>query len=194
MNVIALVLEVVLWAIGCVLLADFVSGLFHWLEDSYGSARWKITGKWVTEANDLHHREPRAFIKNSWLQSADVLLILGALILGVAALLGCLSWQLGLIVFLGVNSNEIHKWAHRSPRENGKFIAWMQRAKIVQSTAHHAKHHRGTKDSHYCVITAFLNPVLEKANFWRRLEKVVFFFTRIPKRLDPTVKIPVLPN
>jgi ubiquitin-conjugating enzyme E2 variant len=43
----------------------------------------------------------------------------------------------------------------------------------LQSPRHHGRHHSGAKDSYYCVVTNVLNPVLEKVNFWRRLETVV---------------------
>ena len=40
--------------IGAVLVADFLSGLFHWLEDAYGREDWPITGRLVTKPNILH--------------------------------------------------------------------------------------------------------------------------------------------
>jgi ubiquitin-conjugating enzyme E2 variant len=35
--------------IGAVLAADFLSGLFHWLEDAYGREDWPITGRLITK-------------------------------------------------------------------------------------------------------------------------------------------------
>ncbi len=40
----------------------------------------------------------------------------------------------------------------------------------------------GEKNSHYCVVTNFLNPLLEEVNFWRRLERTIEWVTgRTPK-------------
>jgi hypothetical protein len=41
--------------IGAVLVADSLSGLFHWLEDAYGNEKWPIIGRLVTKPNILHH-------------------------------------------------------------------------------------------------------------------------------------------
>ncbi len=35
--------------LACILTADFLSGFFHWLEDSYGEESWPITGRHVTQ-------------------------------------------------------------------------------------------------------------------------------------------------
>jgi hypothetical protein len=45
-----------------------------------------------------------------------------------------------------------------------------QRVGLLQSPQHHRAHHSGTKDSHYCVMTGLLNPLLERCRFWRALE------------------------
>ena len=50
-----------------VLVADFGSGLLHWLEDSYGRSNWLITGKLVTIPNIIHHHNPRYFTQHTWL-------------------------------------------------------------------------------------------------------------------------------
>lgn len=61
-------------------------------------------------------------------------------------------------------------------------MTWLQRAHLLQSPRHHGSHHAGSKNSHYCVVTNFLNPVLEEVNFWRRLERLVQRLTgRAPK-------------
>ena len=58
-------------------------------------------------------------------------------------------------------------------RENPALVSWLQRLHLLQSPRHHGRHHAGNKDSHYCVITNFLNPLLEEVSFWRRLEGLV---------------------
>jgi ubiquitin-conjugating enzyme E2 variant len=162
---------------GAVLLADFVSGVVHWAEDTY--ARFKPRRKLrlinlIARDNEVHHRRPRDFLKRSWWQSSWDLVLVGAAILATAyALVGHLTWALLLFVVLSVNANQMHKWAHRNPRENPALVTWLQRAHLLQSPRHHGRHHGGSKDSHYCVVTNFLNPLLEEVYFWRRLERAV---------------------
>jgi ubiquitin-conjugating enzyme E2 variant len=73
-------------------------------------------------------------------------------------------------MFLGINANQIHKWAHRSPPENGPLVSLLQRARLVQTLRHHAFHPADPKYSHYCVLTNFLNPVFDGIRFWPALE------------------------
>lgn len=57
---------IVLDVIAVVLVADFVSGFFHWMEDAYGREHWPVTGALITRPNVLHHHEPRYFSRHSW--------------------------------------------------------------------------------------------------------------------------------
>jgi hypothetical protein len=57
-----------------VLIADFASGLFHWMEDAYGKADWPVTGSLITKPNILHHHDPRHFTRNNWFESSWLLL------------------------------------------------------------------------------------------------------------------------
>jgi len=75
-----------------------------------------------------------------------------------------------LAAVLGANANQVHKWSHRTKAENGPVIALAQRLWVLQSPSHHHQHHVEGKDSHYCVLTNFLNPVLDTSRFWRGLE------------------------
>jgi plasmanylethanolamine desaturase len=84
---------VILELIAAVLVADFLSGLFHWLEDAYGRENWPITGWLVTKPNILHHHDPRFFTRNSWFDSSWILLCIGAVALAFAWLVGALTWR-----------------------------------------------------------------------------------------------------
>src|SRR5205807_3389137 len=114
----------------------------------------------IIEPNVLHHHDGGAFTRNSWLQSSWDLLVLGALILGVAWLLNLLTWQVWLFVIVGVNANQMHKWSHIPPHKVPVWVKMLQRIYLMQSSTHHAKHYRGDKISSYCVITTVLNHVL----------------------------------
>jgi hypothetical protein len=169
----------------CVLVADFLSGVVHWLEDSYFNAKTPVIGKWLIEPNLLHHRDPRAMVKTSWWDTNVPLLLIAAAIIGITIALGVFHWWIGLTVAVLSHGAEFHRWAHRSRTENGRFIVWLQQNGVVQSPAHHAGHHRHDKDRHYCTITNYVNPVLDGVRFWRGLEAVIWAVTGVSRRPEP---------
>jgi len=155
-----------------VLAADFISGVVHWWEDRYA----RLNGgplQQVAIDNLRHHARPREFLAKSYWASSWDLWLLGAAAVGAAALLGVLTWHIVLFAVLVANANQVHKWAHRTREENGAFIGTLQRLHLLQTTRHHGRHHQGSRDSHYCVLTNFLNPLLEEVQFWRRIERLV---------------------
>jgi len=179
-----MLITVIVQAIGCLLLVDFLSGLIHWLLDGYFREEWPIVGKWVVQPNSLHHRQPGAFLKNNWLESATGPLALGIVVLLIAHWLHVRGWQMWLMFFLGINTNEIHKWAHRNPRVNGPLITFLQRIGILQSQRHHAQHHRGRQDRFYCAVTNYLNPILESIRLWDVLDAFMVRGLRIRRRAE----------
>lgn len=169
------------------LAADFLSGVFHWAEDRYGSPRWPVIGGAVRDTI-RHHRKPMGLLKKPvWRRSWRVFLIAGT---GLAAfaLLGALNpFTITLVIGAGLAS-EIHAAAHNSPKENGRLITALQKTGLVQSHAHHAAHHRGLKNVNYCTVTNWLNPALERVRFWRRLEALIRYTTKERPRRDPVVR------
>lgn len=152
------------------LVVDFISGLVHWGEDSYGSPATPFVGRHVTKPNLLHHFRPRAFVWNNWYGSSKLLVAASLASLGVAYVIGHLNLMVVLAAVLGANANQVHKWSHRTRVENGPIVTLAQRLWLIQSPSHHHRHHVDGKDSHYCVLTNFLNPVLDASGFWRGLE------------------------
>src|SRR5512142_911598 len=134
------------------LITDLISGFVHWLEDSYGHPHTPIVGRFITKPDLLHHFQPRRIAANSWFASSDVLLLVCVAALIAASVLGRLSPMVVLAAALGTNANQVHKWCHRTARENGPVITAMQRVRLVQSPRHHHGHHVGGKDTCYCVL------------------------------------------
>jgi ubiquitin-conjugating enzyme E2 variant len=174
----------VLTAIFVILLVDFVSGIVHWTEDTFWTEHTPVLGKWIVSPNVVHHRDAGAFVRHSWFQSSWDLLVGGLVILGVARLTGILSWPVWLYVAISVNANQIHKWSHMRDCDIPAPIRFLQRCRILQSRAHHGAHHRGEKNSAYCVVTPFVNPVLDRLGFWRALERVLVPVFGAPRRED----------
>lgn len=165
-------------AFGIVLLADFVTGFVHWLEDSYFSLETPILGKWIVEPNLAHHKNGQAFLQKSWWASSWDLLTVSIIIVGVAFALHHLTWEVWLFAGIIANANQIHKWAHMNRYNQPKIITFMQKFYLLQSTRHHALHHRQPNNVHYCTVTNFLNPILDNLRFWRGLEFLVAKFER----------------
>lgn len=165
-----------------VLFADFISGLVHWTEDTFWSETTPILGTWLIKPNMLHHKNGAAFIKKSWLQSSWDLLLAGLTLLAVCTLLNLLTWHVWLFLLLSVNANQIHKWNHMNRKKIPSVIKLLQKCRLLQSPTHHAYHHRGDKNTHYCVITDFLNPVLDGLGFWRGLEALLLPLRKAPGR------------
>ena len=183
---------VVLQGAGIWLLTDFLSGFFHWLEDAYGNPYWPLFGRHVTKPNVLHHYIPRAFVTNSWFLSSRLLLLICSSIVVVTLATGIFNWMIALSVLIGVNANQVHKWSHRTRQENGTIITLLQRSRLIQSPSHHHRHHVHGKDSHYCVLTDFLNPILDHARFWRGLEWLVARTIGARRRDDEVMALDVL--
>lgn len=152
------------------LLVDLVCGFVHWFEDTYLHPSTWLVGPWIIAANRQHHSNQRAFTKNGF-WSANYTQIIASIIIVVSL------WnyiQHGPLMVFGLfasMSNEIHRWSHRTPRENGKLITILQRSRLIQDQRYHAKHHTSPNQIQYCVITPFVNWFVDPW-LWRLLEKV----------------------
>lgn len=180
-------ISLTLQAAGVVLAADFTAGLVHWAEDAYIREDTPVLGKWIGRPNVVHHHLPRRMARNTWWQSSrDLILAMGLMVI-VAALLGCLTWQVWLFAVVGANANEVHKWSHRTRRENGVLITLLQDLRILQTPHHHAIHHTNPKEVNYCPITNALNPVLDALHFWTGLEWLLAHTLGLKRQPDSSV-------
>jgi hypothetical protein len=165
-----------------VLLVDLISGFFHWLEDSYGRVELRVIGALITGPNNLHHQDPTAFTANSWVYSARVLLVVASVIIAGAWALDMLTWQVLLFVTIGVNANEYHKWTHMTAARRHPLVRYLQQLRVVQTPHHHARHHQGERNSHYCVVTNLINPVVDTLGVWRGLENSIEWLLGVQTR------------
>lgn len=163
-------LTLLLQIAGAIFAADFTAGMIHWIEDAYIREDTPLVGCWIGRANTLHHHLPRRMTLNTWWQSNWDLLLAMSVLAITCAVLGCLSWHVWLFAIVAGNANEVHKWSHRTRRENGRLISWLQDMHVLQTPHHHAIHHTNPKEVHYCPITNALNPVLDALHFWSGLE------------------------
>lgn len=188
MNTLLQILKTTAEFIGIVALADLIAGAIHWIEDAYFNEDTPIIGPLFIRPNIVHHHLPRYFTKLSWWDSSKDLLLFGVALIATAWWFHFLTWHVWLFAVLSVNANHIHKCAHQTRAENGRLISWLQDLRILQTPRHHGLHHSDPKNTYYCPITNFVNPVLEKIAFWERLEKVIERLTGVTHRHDTAIR------
>jgi plasmanylethanolamine desaturase len=163
-------------------LADFASGLVHWFADTYGTDETPLFGPWLIRPFRQHHSYPRDIcthglvltIGNSCTLAVPFqagLLYLMASDEEVSGTQAFLSLGFNFFAAAVVATNVLHKWAH-AERTN-RVIAFLQRLRLVLTTNHHDLHHTQPFDSNYCITNGWLNPLLERIKFFRRLEQIL---------------------
>jgi TMEM189-like protein len=161
----------VAWIAACLAIADFITGVLHWAEDTWlAPGRSELLDRWIVRDNIEHHRVPGTIRAGHYWQTNRVCIAVAAVVAVTLLLLHVHAWQAYFIVFLGSQSNQVHLWAHSSrvPR----WVAALQRAGILQSRNQHARHHKSPYAVNFCTMTDYLNPALEAIGFWRGLESL----------------------
>lgn len=156
-------------AIYALLLADFISGVFHWLEDRYGNPSWPVLGKWVVLPNILHHEDPKAMLAGSYWHRNCTTIIPATALAVVFWVVGLPYWAVGACLVLS-QANQIHAWSHSKPP---LIVQFLQRANVLIRATDHHKHHRYPFNTDFCVITPLLNPILSGLRFWQVAEWVL---------------------
>jgi len=163
---------------------DFVSGIVHWAADTYGSEDMRVIGPSLVKPFRLHHVFPRDICTHGLVETTGNVCILAVPVFVACLYLMWLMPQSGLLAFsvvcfafvaaATVATNQFHKWAHQ---ENpSSFARWLQRRRLVLEPQHHKRHHTEPFDVNYCITNGWLNPLLNKLQFFRRLEATLGFF------------------
>ena len=151
------------------LLADLITGTFHWWEDRIGREDMPLIGGWIVAPNRLHHSDPLAFLRGSLFDRSLATMVAAALVGAAWCLLFGPSVLLAAAVIGSALVNEVHRFAHE-PKAAGAFLRVLQDIGLIQSSKHHAGHHRPPSTIRYCVLTDWLNPLLDALRVWERLE------------------------
>ena len=125
-----------------------------------------------------HHVDPRGIARHGWLELHSNSCIPVVAILAAARVLSpdtaAGRWLLAdsclfLAALTGAMTNQVHKWAHlENPSE---IVQWMQRNALILSPERHARHHDGDFQQSFCMTTGWLNPLLDRIDFFPRVER-----------------------
>jgi hypothetical protein len=167
------------------LLADFLSGVAHWAQDRVLAESKSKFWNQVIADNVLHHTNPAAMLEFSILENIRISvtatwpLALGLYLIGAPTVI----W---LAIFFVSFGNGVHWFSHQ--RKVNWFIKGLQKIGIFASFDHHKSHHaikgrlidRGSAVEKYCVMTDWVNPILDAIRFFRILEALLALRSQKP--------------
>ncbi|HKO60599.1 MAG TPA: fatty acid desaturase CarF family protein [Pyrinomonadaceae bacterium] len=170
---------------------DFVSGIVHWFADTYFTEKTPIIGRSLVKPFRLHHIYPRDICTHNLVEIAGNVCILAVPVLSMCLYLlwllpesGWLAFKVvcvSIVAITTVATNQFHKWAHEE--HPSPFARWMQRTRLVLNPLHHQQHHTAPFNLHYCITNGWLNPLLNRIKFFRRMEKFIGFFGLKPSNV-----------
>ena len=176
-----------------ILLSDFISGFVHWLFDTWGSLDTPIFGRLAIRTFRHHHVDQKAITTHDFVETnghnislTTIYSISGLLVLAsdepvtLFRVFVCMS--LLCATFFTAFTSQIHKWAHQD--KPSRVVALLQRARLVLSPDHHAKHHSAPFNRNYCITVGWMNGPLRAIRFFETLERTITVITGVVPRED----------
>ena len=171
------------------LMADFGSGLIHWVADTWGSETMPVLGRRFLRPFRVHHVNPDDFLRRKFADTnGDVSMILLPCLAAAFAIPIDRGWGHAVTVFLvalcavGLPTNQVHQWAHKP--DPPRWVRWLQDRGIILSREQHSRHHFPPYVENYCIATGWCNGVLRRVRFFRRMERLVTWATGLRPRDD----------
>jgi ubiquitin-conjugating enzyme E2 variant len=160
------------------LAADFVSGVVHWVGDTWWHEQTPWLGKRFIKPFRFHHAQPLDMLKSSFFTTNGdtALASLPFLLAAFAIPLTSEAGRLAAVFVCGIGAwgmwtSQFHQWAHmKSPP---RLVGWLQRCGLILSPQHHWRHHKSPFAENYCITTGWCNPLLTRIRFFPALERVV---------------------
>ena len=153
------------------LFADFLTGLLHWVGDSEKLSKTRVI-KLLSGFNTSHHSDPLAITRQSFVARNSSQWAIVSVISLVWFFLAGFSFVWLACTLGGMITGQVHSWAH-APKTAPSLVRLLQEIGVFQSPKHHAAHHRPPHSVRFCVLTDWLNPVLDTLRFWPRLERLL---------------------
>jgi plasmanylethanolamine desaturase len=176
------------------LAADLVSGLVHWAADTWGDQTWPIVGPTLIRSFREHHVDEKAITRHDFIEAngATALVLLPLMFATHLSLprnpsawtaaqdnVAMFVLSLSFFVFM---TNQIHKWSHLD--QPPQIVGLLQTLRLILSADHHQEHHTGEHLSHYCITTGWLNPLLDRLQFFRMSEQFIQAISTLQPRED----------
>ena len=181
------IITVILAFFGSQLIVDFISGLAHWACDTWGSFYTPIVGPTLIRGFRMHHVDPQDITTHGFFETnastcypCPPWIVAGLLLTpGSCFFVDLYQWMVNFGIIATIMTNEIHKWSHMVHSKPHSAIRLLQRSGLVMTHEHHHRHHQGNFDNSYCIINGWMNPILERIDFWRKSEALITKITGI---------------
>ncbi|HNF15889.1 MAG TPA: fatty acid desaturase family protein [Leptospiraceae bacterium] len=172
-------LSVLLTVILSYIAADFISGYVHFLGDSFGDENTPILGQSFIRPFREHHTDPKGITRHDFIETNgnNCIVSLPAqaavyfLQVPTSAVWNLISLFTAFLLLWVFFTNQFHKWAHEDFPPRG--AVFLQKAGIILSPEHHSVHHRSPYDRFYCITSGWLNPLLDRMNFFSWNRKII---------------------
>mmetsp|Transcript_38457 Transcript_38457/g.53561 ORF Transcript_38457/g.53561 Transcript_38457/m.53561 type:complete len:261 (+) Transcript_38457:240-1022(+) len=170
-------------------ISDVITGLMHWGFDTWGTIETPVFGAFIRSFRE-HHLDAAEMCNHDFVETnADSALgsVPVLFYFVFVAPTSTIGWGFYSILIwtslLTTLTNEFHKWSHL--RKRNAIVAFLQDWHIILPPRHHHVHHTSPHDEYYCITNGWMNPVLEKVNFWKNLETAITKLTgAIPREDD----------
>jgi plasmanylethanolamine desaturase len=172
------------WALAALvaayLVADLVSGVVHFVADTYFEIDTPLVGRKFVLPFRAHHACPEAMVAHDFVEANgdSCLVVLFALVptalfVPVAAGGAATTWGSFVVAFsmLIVLTNEAHRYAHAETAP--RAVRLLQRLRLILPPEEHARHHQAPFDRAYCITSGVLNPLLDRLGLFRAIARVI---------------------
>lgn len=160
--------------------ADFASGVVHWLGDTYGEEDTPVLGEGFIKPFRDHHVYPRDIVEHDWVEvNGNNSIVLALYMVPITifvtdptSVLQFFILTMSVSLTLGVfMTNQFHKWSHME--EPPPSVAKLQDWGLILGRDHHEVHHTAPYDTYYCITCGWLNPVLNRIQFFETIERIL---------------------
>ena len=173
------------------LFVDFVSGLVHWAADTWGKYETPIFGPTIIYSFRKHHIDPHDIVTHGFLQTNAASAYPMPFVLAFALwstngsfISQTYNWTVIFSIILGILTNQFHKWAHMEHEKPHPIIRFFQKSGLIISHQKHHDHHQGEFDTSYCIINGWMNPLLDRIHFWKKMQVFISKLTGLKARED----------
>jgi ubiquitin-conjugating enzyme E2 variant len=123
-----------------------------------------------------HHRDPLAITRISVVENLGASAIAGPVALALARPSWgdhAFGWHLWVwFLAFAVVSNLFHRWAHWPRARKPRWMAALQRYRLLLPAREHLRHHRAPHRVNYCILSGWANALTNRVA-WHRLEALL---------------------